>query len=62
MKRIYFEAIRIFVQLDYVEPQISLDLDLMHNLATVQRQLMHSDESDAISIGDVQLPTERHQT
>ena len=60
MRRIYTEATGVFVQLGLAERQISLGLDLMHRLATLQRHLAHPDEYGAIPIDDVTMPSEQH--
>lgn len=60
MRRIYTEATGVFVHLGLAERQISMGLDLMHRLATLQRHLTHPEEYGAISIEDVALPSEQH--
>ena len=60
MRSIYTEATGVFVHLGLAERQISLGLDLMHRLATVERHLTHPEEYGAIPIDDVTLPPERH--
>ena len=60
MRRIYTEATGVFVHLGLAERQISLGLDLMHRLATLQQHLAHPEEYGAIPIDKVKLPSERH--
>ena len=60
MRRIYTEATGVFVHLGLAERQISLGLDLMHRLATLQRHLTQPEEHGAIPIDDVTMPSERH--
>lgn len=60
MRTIYTEATGVFVHLGLAERQMSLGLDLMHRLATIQRHLTHPEEYGAISIDDVKMPSERH--
>ena len=60
MRRIYTEATGVFVHLGLAERQMSLGLDLMHRLATLQQHLTHPEEYGAIPIDDVTLPSERH--
>ena len=60
MRRIYTEATGVFVHLGLAERQMSLGLDLMHRLATLQQHLTHPEEHGAIPIDDVTLPSERH--
>ena len=60
MRRIYTEATGVFVHLGLAERQISLGLDLMHRLATLQRHLTQPEEYGAIPIDDVTMPSERH--
>ena len=60
MRRIYTEATGVFVHLGLAEREISLGLDLMHRLATLQQHLTHPEEYGAIPIDDVKMPSERH--
>lgn len=60
MRRIYTEATGVFVHLGLAERQMSLGLDLMHRLATIQRHLTRPEEHGAIIIDDVPFPSERH--
>ena len=60
MRRIYTEATGVFVHLGLAEREMSLGLDLMHRLATLQRHLTHPEEYGAIPIDDVTMPSERH--
>ena len=60
MRRIYTEATGVFVHLGLAEREISLGVDLMHRLATLQRHLTHPEEYGAISIDEVRMPSERH--
>lgn len=60
MRRIYTEATGVFVHLGLAERQISLGLDLMHRLATLQRHLANPDEYGAVPIDDVTMPSEQH--
>ena len=60
MRRIYTEANGVFVHLGLAERQMSLGLDLMFRLASIQRHLRHPEKYGAISIADVKLPSQRH--
>ena len=60
MRMIYTEATGVFVHLGLAEREMSLGLDLMHRLATLQQHLTHPEEYGAIPIDDVTMPSERH--
>ena len=60
MGRIYTEATGVFIHLGLAEREISLGLDLMHRLATLQQHLINPKEYGAISIDEVTMPSERH--
>ena len=60
MGRIYTEATGVFIHLGLAEREISLGLDLMHRLATLQQHLTRPEEYGAIPIDKVTMPSERH--
>ncbi|KAL8715709.1 MAG: hypothetical protein Q9220_000376 [cf. Caloplaca sp. 1 TL-2023] len=57
MRRIYTEATGVFVHLGLAERQMSLGLDLMCRLNILQRHLNNPQESGAISLDEVKLPS-----